>query len=826
MIAASKRLNLLALAVLAGLVSCSVEVDREAMNCNQSGPVEMVFEATNEGDGSKTAVQGDGAAVWWTAHESISVFYSDAPGSRFMSTNDEPVARAQFKGTLNTLTGEVDESAPCDYWALYPYDPYASFDGTGISTSLSPYQKAAADTFADNQWPTLARSENMFLNFRAICAGLRCSFTREGVQSISFKGNNGEVLAGKFRVGMDGDNLPAIIENITAEKEITLFAPVGQSLQTGTLYYLTFFPTDFKQGFTVTFRTATEKAVVVYGNAKDFKRTEVHRAVNLDSGAQYVPMDEAEINEYRQMQELVPGISKGAYKHVVIIGVDGAGAFFRNTDTPRCDEIFNGQATTYSSRMALPTMSAQGWASILHGVLPEFHGCTNAIIEKTPYPINSPYPSVFRVAREAMPEAELASFVEWNPINIGVVENNLGVEKGTGADDAEVTGRILTYLRSKTPTLMFVQFSSPDDIGEKYGFGTDIYLSTISTADALIGRIYDQLKLNGVLDETLFIVTADHGGLGKTHGGDSDAEKYVFLGVAGKTVASGTIVGAEGRDVAAIAAYALGLDYPDTWSGHVPEGVFRDVTEVGPRHETVIPGTEYRNHQTEPTPNLNSMQSLLDGHNVIAYLPFDESIGDALGNVQTSQSGTLQYEDAYFGKGVALNNGYVTLKDVKVGTGSFSVAFWLKGSLVTPSDADPGLISNKDWDKGTYKGFILSYRGTKDIKFNVGDGNKNRMDFERILPSNYNQGWMHVILTVDRPNRKVRIIYDFVDGDEMDIPAALANTSFDSLSLNIGQDGTGKLAYSLPARMDEFIMTADVLTTADIAALKAYYEGN
>ena len=85
---------------------------------------------------------------------------------------------------------------------------------------------------------------------------------------------------------------------------------------------------------------------------------------------------------------------------------------------------------------------------------------------------------------EAMPEAELASFVEWNPINIGVVENNLGVEKGTGADDAEVTGRILTYLRSKTPTLMFVQFSSPDDIGEKYGFGTDIYLSTISTADA------------------------------------------------------------------------------------------------------------------------------------------------------------------------------------------------------------------------------------------------------------------------------------------------------------------------------------------------------
>ena len=58
------------------------------------------------------------------------------------------------------------------------------------------------------------------------------------------------------------------------------------------------------------------------------------------------------------------------------------------------------------------------------------------------------------------------------------------VDKGvilitTGADDAEVTGRILEYLAGNTPTLMFVQFSSPDDIGETYGFGSDIYLARL-----------------------------------------------------------------------------------------------------------------------------------------------------------------------------------------------------------------------------------------------------------------------------------------------------------------------------------------------------------
>lgn len=172
-------------------------------------------------------------------------------------------------------------------------------------------------------------------------------------------------------------------------------------------------------------------------------------------------------------------VSKGAYKHVVIIGADGAGAFFKDTDTPRCDEIFAGGATTYSCRVGMPSMSAQGWGSILHGVLPEYHGLTNDIIKNTPYPANSPYPSIFKVVRNAMPDAPLASFVEWNPINVGIVENGLDVVKGTGADDAEVTGRILEYLAGNTPTLMFVQFSSPDDIGETYGFGSDIYLARL-----------------------------------------------------------------------------------------------------------------------------------------------------------------------------------------------------------------------------------------------------------------------------------------------------------------------------------------------------------
>ena len=541
-----------------------------------------------------------------------------------------------------------------------------------------------------------------------------------------------------------------------------------------------------------------------------------------------VPVDKPG-NTEEEVTEPEKLASKGAYKHVVIIGVDGAGAFFKDTDTPRLDEIFSEGATTLRSKTSFPTISAQCWTSMLHGVLPEYHCITNSISEDRGihYPVNSPYPSIFKVAHEAHPDAKLASFVSWYAINNGIIEHNLGIEmEETKDDDQEIARMTVHYLLDNEPMLLFVHFGTPDVVGEKQGFGTEAQFKAISYIDALIGWIYDKLRLKKLLDDTLFIVTADHGGKGKSHGGDSDEERYVFLGVAGKTVAKGTIIDAESRDVAAIAAYALGLECPDTWTGHVPAGVFWDVTEVGEHKEGVFPGAKYRTHASVPTPALSSVQSLLSGHDVMAYFPFDDSISDSFGKVQTTSTGTLTYSDAYFGKGVALDNGHVTLKDVKVGNNSFSVAFWIKATLPTPSGADPGIISNKDWQEGVYKGFILALRGTKDIKFNVGNGGKGRMDFTRVMPGDYDQGWMHVIMSVDRPGKKVRIWYDFIDEDEADIPDALADISFDSLSFNIGQDGTGSLTYKLPAQMDELIITADVLTDDDVAVLREYYSAN
>ncbi len=265
----------------------------------------------------------------------------------------------------------------------------------------------------------------------------------------------------------------------------------------------------------------------------------------------------------------------GAYKSVVIIGIDGAGAFVDNADTPNMDRIFAENSFVSNNALAEnQTSSAQNWMSILSGVAFEDHGIYNEIADVVERTSNEKYPTIFRTVRENKPDAKLASFCHWNSINIGIIENDVDVYKDTGSDE-EVCNKIVDYLGNNTPDVLFAQFDDIDHVGHEQGFGCKAFLDKITLTDEYVGRVYDAIEQKGALDDTLFIVVADHGGtrLGG-HGGFTLGERYVFVGVKGKTVGENNTYRVRNRDVAAIALYALGIEQNPEMAATVPNGLF------------------------------------------------------------------------------------------------------------------------------------------------------------------------------------------------------------------------------------------------------------
>lgn len=294
------------------------------------------------------------------------------------------------------------------------------------------------------------------------------------------------------------------------------------------------------------------------------------------------------------------------YSHIIVIGADGAGGWFRQADTPCFDRIFGKGAITYKALSSRPTVSAECWGSMLIGVGPEVHKLTNRRVSCLPYPVFSRFPTVFRRIRKAYPKAELGSYCDWNPITKGIAEKFIGISHAT-ARDSELTPMVCDYIRKRKPDFLFVHFDSPDGTGHKYGYGTEKHIAAISKVDGLIGEVYAATETAGISEDTLFMVIADHGGTngedGKgSHGGWTDEEKFVTFAAVGKGVNNTQLKEMNIRDLAAIILYAMGIEAPafdeKGWTSQLPEGLFSDYTG------------EYRDisHLTGASPRISKKQ--------------------------------------------------------------------------------------------------------------------------------------------------------------------------------------------------------------------------
>ena len=517
-----------------------------------------------------------------------------------------------------------------------------------------------------------------------------------------------------------------------------------------------------------------------------------------------------------------PAIIEDAYKSVVIIGVDGMGAFVKDADTPNIDRIFGEGATTYSATTAFPSISGQSWGSMMIGSSAYVHGLTNGLVGSVPYE-NSNLPTIFKRVKDAIPDATLASYCHWEPINIGIVEDNIGVEKASGRD-VSLHEDVADYLAKNDPTLFYTHFDSPDAKGHSFGYGSEKHLEQIGVVDGYIGKIYDTLSQADKLKDTLFMVVTDHGGTPDgSHGGTTDAEVNIFFGIAGKNVKSGTIGEMNIRDVAAITLYALGLEVPafdiNGFSAQIPDGIFEGYT--APERQPIAAGeSTFTTLETPAKDSGKYISDFISADKVASVFHFNENSSDSVGSVSTSANGTPKYySTGYFGSCIELGKqGSLSVPGAIPADSSFAVSLWFEHSKsITETTV---LFASHDTSHAETKGFSATYDGSS-ITVAIGNS-KTPQYFTYPLSEMMPNGWTNLTLSYDKGEGTLSVYLNFDELETASLSRKFTALDFsNSEGFVLGNDTADRNSTNI--MLDELVFFSSAVTKDDMTKLAEYY---
>lgn len=230
--------------VLTVFSACTV---KESNNI-QTEVDEVVITASTEADTeTKTTLDTDQTTVLWMPEESISIF-KGGEMVKFTADNTEKAKTATFTGIL-----PKNESGGNMLYGLYPFNPDATISKDIITTFLPPEQEGFPESFADELFISVSRTDSFEMGFRNACSGLRFMLDRNDITGVSLLTNDGEPIAGKVSIGFENDGTPFIANVIEGISEAKLYAPSGKFFESGVWYYLVTLPSSLVHGFTILF---------------------------------------------------------------------------------------------------------------------------------------------------------------------------------------------------------------------------------------------------------------------------------------------------------------------------------------------------------------------------------------------------------------------------------------------------------------------------------------------------------------------------------------------------------------------------------------------
>lgn len=270
-------------------------------------------------------------------------------------------------------------------------------------------------------------------------------------------------------------------------------------------------------------------------------------------------------------------------KHVILIGVDGMGANYlsKTKNIPVMQSIMRMGVSTMHARCVSPSSSADNWASMVMGAGPELHGYTEWNSQKPEIPSRALdhyglFPTIYALLRDQRPNAKIGVIYSWGGIGYLFPKQAVNKDDHT-SNDSLTADHSVKYIQSDKPDFLFVHFDGVDGAGHSIGWGTKEYYSAIQRTDKYIGQIIQSVKDAGIENNTVIIVTADHGGIKTGHGGKTIQEMEIPWMAYGKGILKNKVLNQSIMtfDTAATIAYLFGLATPQVWIGRPIQSAFK-----------------------------------------------------------------------------------------------------------------------------------------------------------------------------------------------------------------------------------------------------------
>jgi len=260
--------------------------------------------------------------------------------------------------------------------------------------------------------------------------------------------------------------------------------------------------------------------------------------------------------------------------HVIIISIDGCRPdLLLRADTPFIHSLLGRSSFTFYAQTTDVAITLPSHVSMLTGVKPETHGID---FNTDPAPGRYPnVPTILELAHAAgmttgvfSTKSKFSVFTRPHTIDYVWIS-----EEATSPDDDVCAAKAAAAIRQHRPGVMLVHLGGGDYVGHVSGWGSDEQFEALHKADACVAEVFAAIHDAGMDDDTLTIITADHGGGGTGHGPDNEPSHFIPWIATGPQVkkhfdlTNFRELPVLTEDTFATACYFLGLDLPDNIDG-------------------------------------------------------------------------------------------------------------------------------------------------------------------------------------------------------------------------------------------------------------------